>query len=101
MSVKEGVSRSAARCVPVAKAREMIEAAAARAVEQATSLSPFTFEGSVRAEIVFTDPSYADTVEHMDFVTRVDGRTIRFEGEGFLEAFERFNGLHFLAPAVR
>ena len=39
------------------------------------------------------DPSYADTVEHVDFVTRVDGRTIRFEAEDFLNAFERFNGL--------
>jgi len=65
------------------------------------TLRPFTFEGLVRTEVVFIDPSYADTVEHVDFVTRVDGRTISFEGRGFLEAFERFGALHFLAPVVR
>jgi D-aminopeptidase len=79
----------------------MIEAAAGEAVKRASALKPFTFDGPVSAQVVFTDPSYADTVEHVDFVTRVDGRTIRFEAEDFLRAFERFNGLHFLAPVVR
>jgi D-aminopeptidase len=51
--------------------------------------------------VVFTDPSYADTVEHLDYVTRVDGRTIRLEAADFLKAFERFNALHFLAGVVR
>lgn len=101
VAVKEGVSRSAARCVPMERAREMIEAAAGEAVKRASALKPFTFGGPVSAKVVFTDPSYADTVEHLDFVTRVDGRTIRFEAEDFLKAFERFNGLHFLAPVVR
>jgi D-aminopeptidase len=50
---------------------------------------------------VFTDPSYADTIEHLDFVTRMDGRTVRFQGDDFLRAFERFNALHFLAPQVK
>jgi D-amino peptidase len=99
--VKEGVSRSAARCVPVGRAREMIEATAAKAVEQVTSFRPFVFDGPVRAEVVFIDPSYADTVEHLDFVTRVDGRTVSFEGGDFLRTFERFSSLHFLAPVVR
>jgi D-amino peptidase len=99
--VKEGVSRSAARCLPLAEARQMIEAAAAEAVQQASSLTPFTFEGSVAVQVVFNDPSYADTIEHLDFVTRVDGRTVSFAGSDFLAAFERFSALHFLAPAVR
>jgi D-amino peptidase len=101
VAVKEGVSRSAARCVPVETAREMIEAAAAKAVEQVSTLKPFTFDGPASVKVVFIDPSYADTVEHVDYVTRVDGRTICFEAEDFLGAFERLNALHFLAPAVR
>jgi D-amino peptidase len=99
--VKEGVSRSAARCVPLQRAREMIEEAAAEAVKQASRFKPFTFPYPVRVEVTFVDPSYADTVEHLDFVTRVDGRTIRLDGEDYLQAFERFNALHFLAPVVR
>ena len=99
--VKEGLSRSAARCVPVAKARRMLEAASAEAVKNVARFKPFAFDGPVVTEVVFIDPSYADALEYLDFVTRVDGRTVRFEAENYLSAFERFNALHFLAPVVR
>ena len=99
--VKDGVSRSAARCVPLERAREMIEETAAQTVKQASDFKPFVFNGPVSVEVTFIDPSYADVVEHLDFVTRVDGRTIHLEGEDLLKAFERFNALHFLASVVR
>lgn len=99
--VKEGVSRSAARCTPPCRAHQAIEKAAERAVRRASQLEPFTFAGPVATQVVFTDPSYADVLEHLDFVTRVDGRTIRFEAEDYPKAFERFNALHFLANVVR
>ena len=101
VAVKEGISRSAAHCVPLLRAREMIEETAAEAVKHASDFRPFVFNGPVTVQVTFIDPSYADTVEHLDFVTRVDGRTIRLEAEDFLQAFERFNALHFLAPVVR
>lgn len=101
VAVKEGVSRSAAKCIPVTQARAEIEAAAERAVRRASTFRPFTFEGPVAAQVVFTDPSYADVLEHLDFVERVDGRTIRLAAQDYLQAFERFNALHFLAPVVR
>lgn len=101
VAVKEGVSRSAARCLPLARARELIEAAATDAVKRAADFKPFTFDGPVVAQVTFIDPSYADSAEYLDFVTRVDGRTISFEGADYLEAFERFNALHFLAGVVR
>jgi D-amino peptidase len=101
VAVKEGVSRSAARCLPLAKARQMIEQSAAEAVRHASQFKPFSINGPVTTQVVFTDPSYADTLEHLDFVTRLDGRTIRFEAQDFLKAFERFNALHFLAPVVK
>jgi len=101
VAVKEGVSRSAARCVPLAKARQMIEQEAAEAVQRVSELKPFIIKGPVTTQVVFTDPSSADTLEHLDFVRRLDGRTIRFEAEDMVKAFERFNALHFLAPVVR
>jgi D-amino peptidase len=101
VAVKEGLSRSAARCIPVAQARVRIERAAARAVGRVAELKPLTFEGPVTAEVVFTDPSYADTLDHLDFVERVDGRTIRLPAKDYIQAFERFSALHFLAPVVR
>jgi D-amino peptidase len=99
--VKEGKSRYSASCVPVDRAREMIEAGAAQAVQRTPNFKPFTFDGPVTVEVVFIDPSFADTVEHLDFVTRVNGTTIRFEGQDFLKAFERFNGLQFLSAVIR
>jgi len=101
VAVKEGVSRSAARCVALQRAREMIEEAAAEAVARASDLKPLVLNGPITVQVTFIEPSYADTVEHLDFVTRVDGRTIHLEGEDVLQAFERFNALHFLAPVVR
>ena len=101
VAVKEGVSRSSARCLPVARAREMIEESAAEAVKQASDFKPFVFDGPVTVQVVFTDPSYADALEYLDFVTRIDGRMIRMEAADLLKAFEQFNALHFLAPVVR
>ena len=101
VAVKEGISRSAARCLPIARARELIEQAAGDAVMRAAEFAPFTFPGPVEVRVAFTDPSYADTLSALDFVTRVDGRTIALHGEDYLQAFERFSALHFLAPAVR
>jgi D-amino peptidase len=101
VAVKEGVSQSAARCLPVDKARRMIEQAATEAVTDPSAFRPFRFEGPVRVQVVFTAPGFADTVAHLDFVTRLDGRSISFQAEDYLKAFERFNALHFLAPAVR
>ena len=101
VAVKEGVSRSSAICLPLTRAREMIEEAAARATRRASEFRSFVFDGSVETHIVFTDPSYADTVEHLSFVRRLDGREISFKSADLLEAFERFSALNFLAPHVR
>jgi len=101
VAVKEGVSRSAARCIPLAKAREMIAETATEAVKRAAEFKPFTIAGPISVQVVFTDPSYADTIEYLDFVTRLDGRSVQFEADDFPKAFERFNALHFLAPVVR
>ena len=101
VSVKEGISASAGKCISPDSAKNLIEETASEAVRRAPEFKHFTFKGTVTVEVVFTHPSYADTIENLDFVTRVDGRTVRFEGDDFIKAFERFNALHFLAGVVR
>ena len=101
VAVKEGVSHTAAGCMPANQAHEAIEAAAREAVQHGSEFKPFRFEGPVTAQVVFTAPNFADVVEHLDFVTRVDGRTVTIKAGDYHQAFERFNALHFLAPAVR
>lgn len=101
VAVKEGMSRSSALCLPLEKARQLIEEATATAVEGASDFKPFIIEAPVAVHVTFIDPSYCDAVEHLDFVTRLDGRRIVLEGEDFLKAFERFNAISFLARTAR
>ena len=101
VAVKEGVSRSAAICLPPAEAREMIRQAAAAAVGRADEFAPFVLDTPVEVELTFIDPSFADGVEHLPFVTRTSGRTVLLEAEDYGKAFELVNHLQFLAGVVR
>ncbi len=99
--VKTGISRYAARCLPVRQARQIVCESAKRALGRLKAISPITFEPPVRCEIVFTNPSCADALSHIPFVERLDGRTVAFTGNDFAQAFELFNALHFLASSFR
>jgi len=99
--VKEGISRYAARCVPVEESRRLIREGAKRALGRVNAFSSFIIKPPVRCEITFTCPSCADTVSHLPFVDRLDGCTVAFEAPDFLKAFEIFNALHFLVSLFR
>jgi len=99
--VKKGVSRYAARCIPVEEARHLICEGAKHALGRVKDIHAFTVASPVHCEITFTDPSSADAVSHMPFVERQNGRTIAFTAPDFAQAFELFNGLHFLAGLFR
>ena len=101
VSVKEGITRSAARCLPPEEAYPRIQEGAQEALGRMQDLTPLKIEPPVQVEIVFADPSYADTISSLPFVHRMDGRTVTFEGADYRAAFELFNGVHFLARAVR
>jgi len=99
--VKDGVSRYAARCVPVDGARRLIREGAKRALARVDAVSPFTIKSPVRGEITFTDPSRADAVSQLPFAERLDGCSVAFEAADFVRAFELFNAIHFLASLFR
>ncbi|MBO3803392.1 MAG: M55 family metallopeptidase [Candidatus Brockarchaeota archaeon] len=104
IAVKEGVSRSSAICIPPQSARKLVREGAKRAVKAAAGGSPpkpFKIIPPVRAEITFTDPSYADGVSNIPSVERIDGRRIAFAAPDMIEAFELFNAIQFLAGVVR
>ncbi|MGQ9729835.1 MAG: M55 family metallopeptidase [Candidatus Zipacnadales bacterium] len=101
VAVKQGISRSAAICLPLEEARTQITRAAARAIKRVDELQPFVLDTPVEVELTFVDPSYADCVEHLWFVTRSSGRQIIYEAEDFQTAFELFNAIQFLAGTVR
>jgi len=100
-SVKTGISRSSALSMPIEKARSLIEETSAKAVLNISNFKPYVFAGTVKVKVVFANPSYVDTIEHLDIITRVDGCTVEFEAENILKAFEWFNAFLFLSPAIR
>jgi len=99
--VKEGIGRYAARCTPVEEARRLIREGVKRALSRIKEIAAFTVTPPVRCEITFTDPSCADAVSHMPFVERLTGCTVAFNAADFVQAFELFNALHFLAGLFR
>ena len=99
--VKEGISRYAARCVPVEEARRLIREGAKNALRRLDSVSPFTLKSPVHGEITFANPSCADALCHIPFVERLNGRSVAFTATDFVQAFELFNALHFLATQFR
>ncbi len=99
--VKEGVSRSAGRCIHPAEARRLIKEGAKRAMGKVGLVKPFVIKPPVRAEVVFIDPSYADNLEHLPFIERLDGRTISFTAGDFISAFELFDMVQFYGGSIR
>lgn len=104
VSVKEGISRSSAKCTAPPSARRLIREGAKRVIASLSANSnqkPFKIKSPVRTEITFTDPSYADCVSNMPFVERIDGRKIAFKAPDMIQSFELFNSIQFLAGVVR
>lgn len=62
---------------------------------------PFRFEGKVDLRVGFTTASAADRAEHIPGVERVNGRTVRFSANDFIEAFRAFNTMADLMDLVK
>lgn len=101
VAVKEGTSRYAAKCIPPVQARRMIKEAATRVVRNVSSRRPFAFTPPIRVELTFTEPSLADIASYSHFAQRIDGRGVAFTAPDFLQAFELFNAVRYLATSAR
>lgn len=100
-AVKEGVSRSAGICLHPEEARKLIREAAKRAMGLTKTVRPFMIKPPIRTEVVFIDPGYADNLEHLPFIERVNGRTVAFTAEDFISSFELFNMIQFYGGNVK
>ena len=101
VAVKEGVSRSAGRCIHPVEARKLIKEGAKRAMSLVGKVEPFIIEPPISAEIVFIDPTCADNLEYLPFIERVDGRTVTYTTEDYIEAFELFYMLQSYGGSVK
>jgi D-amino peptidase len=100
VSVKEAVSRTAAKCINPKKARKLIKKGVTEALKKRDSIKTFTFKPPIEVRIKYRDSLMADAVEFIPIVERVNGRTIRFVLNDFLKAFNTVRASIYIAGAV-
>jgi len=98
VAVKEGVGRTAARCLHPDVARQQIRQAAERAVK--LDVAPFVVPPPVTVRLVFLRASYADMAELAPGSRRVDGRTVEWGGEDMPAAYRAFRAMAALSFTV-
>jgi len=96
--VKEGVARTAARCLHPEVARQRIREAAERALK--LDVAPFVVPPPVTVHVVFQRATHADMAGLVPGSRRVDGRTIEWTGEEMPTAYKTFRAMTSLASAA-
>ena len=100
VSVKEALSRTAAKCINPRKARKLIKQGVTDALKKRGSIKPFTFNPPIEVRVKYRDSLMADAVAFIPFVERVNGRTIRFVLKDYLKAFNTLRASIYIAGAV-
>jgi len=98
VAVKEGVARTAARCLHPEVAQQRIREAAERALK--LDAAPFVVPPPVTVHVVFQRAAYADMAGLVPGSRRVDGRTIEWTGEEMPTAYKTFRAMTSLASAA-
>lgn len=91
VAVKEGVGMYAAKCKPLKEARRLIREGAKKALSRRCKITPLAVKGPVEVELTFITPGYADAVCSSPLIERVDGRTIRFRADDYLQAWNMYD----------
>ena len=101
VSVKEAISRTAAKCLHPEKARALIREGVIRALRKMGAIKPFKFEAPIKILVRYTTATMADAVEFMPSAERIDGKTIRFVQGNYLKAFGALRASIYIAQALR
>ena len=95
--VKEGVGRFAARCLSPTKARKIIKEGAARALKRLEEFKPFRIESPIKIDVTFIHTGMTEMAELIPGTKRVDGRTVSFFSDDYLQAFKALRAMITLA----
>jgi len=98
VAVKEGVTRTAARCLHPEVAYKRIREAAERALKR--QVSPFVVPPPITARIVFQRATHADMAELVPGSQRVNGRTVEWTGDDMPTVYRVFRAMVSLASTV-
>ncbi len=95
VAVKEGVTRTTARCLHPETARQRIRQAAERAVQ--ARVPPFVLTPPITLRVGFQNPLYADMAELIPGSRRVDGRAVEWVGQDMPAVYKVFRAMTALA----
>jgi len=97
VAVKDGITRTAARCLHPEVAQEHIRQAAERALR--LTVPPFVVSAPITVRVVFQRALHADMALLVPGSRRVDGRTIEWTGEDMPTVYKVFRAMATLAWA--
>ena len=97
VAVKEALSRTAARLVPLPEARKRLQEAATEALARRAQRQPFRFSPPYQFSLAFQNSAQAELGELLPMVKRANARTLTFSTQDYLEGFKILRALIALA----
>jgi len=97
VKVKEGVGRFAAHCISPAKARTLIKQGASGALKNINRFKPFKVKAPIKIDVTFIHTGMTEMAELLPGAKRVNGRTILFISDDYLQAFKALRAMITLA----
>jgi len=98
VAVKDGVARSAARCLHPQVAQERIRQAARRAL--GLDVAPFVVSPPIDLSVAFARAAQADLAALLPGSRRVDGRTVEWRGDDMPTVYRAWRAMVTLAGAA-
>jgi D-amino peptidase len=98
VAVKEGITRSSARCLHPEVAQSRIREAAQRALS--LTIEPFVVPPPITVRIAFQRAIHADLAELVPGCRRVDGRTVEWVGQEMPIVYRAFRAMSTLATTA-
>jgi len=100
VTVKQGVGRFAARCVSPLRARVLIKKGAAKALKSVHKFKPFRIKPPMKIDVFFIHTGMTEMAELLPGTKRIDGRTVSFVSEDYLEAFKALQAVITLVGTI-
>jgi D-amino peptidase len=97
--VKEAYGRQTARNLSLTKAHDLIRTGVKKALESRAAVKPYKVTGSVKLEMEFYRADYADQLDLIPGVTRLDGRTVAYTGDDYAVVYKLMRALLSLSGA--
>ena len=99
-TVKEPLTRYAAKCLSPSAAQELVHRQAKRAVERREEIAPVRYDMPVTLTLQLMYSAMADVAEFIPGVVRSDSLTVSYTSSDYLEAFNCIRAIILMASQV-